>query len=199
VFAARRGGRNARLFLLWILAASAPYVFLGGSGERFLYVPSFGACALLGMACAWLLEHRARLPGRLAGAYTAIALLLAMHIFGNLDRQDDWLTAAKWTRGIVSRWSYLRGIDSERTIEFVGVPDSYRSAWVFRNGFSSMVRTHWQGRDYWREEERGTHQPAAMRMGVMLNPAGNVGMLPADLMPADSSMAPGAPPAAGFP
>ncbi|HET9886154.1 MAG TPA: hypothetical protein VFR10_01485 [bacterium] len=198
-FAAWRGGRNAHLFLLWILAASAPYVFLGGSGERFLYVPSFGACALLGMACAWIRQHRATFPGRAAGSYAAIALLFAMQIFGNLDRQDDWLTAAKWTRGIVSRWSYLRGIDSERTIEFVGVPDRYRSAWVFRNGFSSMVRTHWQGRDYWREEERGTHQPAAMRMGVMLNPAGNVGMLPADLMPPDSSMAGGVPSGLGSP
>jgi len=189
VLAAWRGGRNARLFLLWMLAASAPYVFLGGSGERFLYVPSFGACALLGMAGAWILEHRATWPGRIAGAWAAIALLFAMHIAGNLDRQNDWLTAAKWTRGIVARWSYLRGIDAERTIEFVGVPDGYRSAWVFRNGFSSMVRTHWQGREYWREQERGTHQAAAMRMGVMLNPAGNVGMLPAAMMPPDSSAA----------
>jgi hypothetical protein len=180
---ALRGSRAVRLFLLWIVAAAAPYLFLGGSGERFLYVPSFGACALLGLGCAAILERRARWPGGPAGAYGTIAILLGIHIAGNLDRQNDWITAGKWTRGIVGRWSYLRGFDAERSIEFVGVPDRWRSAWVFRNGFSSMVRSHWEGRPYWREEERPADAEADMRMGVMLHPAGTVGMLPAHMMP----------------
>jgi len=180
---ALRGGRAVRLFLLWILAAASPYLFLGGSGERFLYVPSFGACALLGLGCAAIAERRTRWPGGTAGAWATIAILFGIHIAGNLDRQNDWITAGKWTRGIVGRWSYLRGFDADRTIEFVGVPDRWRSAWVFRNGFSSMVRTHWDGRPYWREEERREGEEADMRMGVILHPAGTVGMLPAEMMP----------------
>jgi hypothetical protein len=187
VMVMRRGERSGRLFLLWILAASAPYLFLGGSGERFLYVPSFGACAILGMSCASILERRAQWPGRMAGAWGTIAVLLGIHVAANLDRQDDWNTAGEWTRGIVARWSYLRGVDPQRTIEFVGIPDRWRSAWVFRNGFSSMVRTHWEGRPYWREEERPEGAQPQMRMGVMLHPAGNVGMLPAEMMPENLS------------
>ena len=95
------------------------------------------------------------------------------------------MTAGKWTEGIVARWSYLRGIEPDRTVEFVGIPDRWRSAWVFRNGFSSMVRTYWEGRPYWREEERPPGAEAAVRMGVLLNPAGSIGMLPAHMMPAE--------------
>jgi hypothetical protein len=180
---ALRGGRSARYSLAWILLAAAPYLFLEGSGERFLYVPSFGACAILGLASAALWQRRRTWPGRSAGAAAAITLLLGLHVLGNLDRQDDWSTSGKWTRGIVARWSYLEGLDPETSIEFVGIPDRWGSAWVFRNGFSSMVRTHWQGRPYWREEERPEGTEADERMGVMLNPLGNVGMLPAELMP----------------
>ncbi len=178
-----RGGRDVRTFLAWIGLASLPHLLLPGSGERFLYVPSFGACAILGLGAAAILRRRARWPGRTLGAASAITILFALHVAGSLDRQGDWSTAGKWTRGIVGRWSFFQALDSETSIEFVGIPARWGSAWVFRNGFDSMVRLRWEGRDYWREEERPPGRKADQRMGVVLHPGGSVGMLPAHLLP----------------
>jgi hypothetical protein len=183
-----RGGRDARGFLAWIAVASLPHLLLPGSGERFLYVPSFGACAILGLGGAAILRRRETWPGRTLGAGAAIALLFALHVAGSLDRQGDWSTAGKWTRGIVGRWGFFRAIDPEMSIEFVGIPARWGSAWVFRNGFDSMVRMWWEGRDYWREEERPVGRKADQRMGVVLHEEGGVGMLPADLLPDRSSL-----------
>lgn len=177
---AARGDRLVRGLLAWILLAASPHLLLPGSGERFLYVSTFGACAIFGLGAESFLRGNRRHAWR--GA-VLIAALFALHVAGSLDRQGDWSTAGKWTRGIVGRWGFLRGLPPEESIEFVGIPDRWGSAWVFRNGFSSMVRRSWEGRPYWREEERPPGERADSRMGVILHPGGNVGMLPAELMP----------------
>ncbi|MGH2569694.1 MAG: hypothetical protein ACRDGR_00620, partial [bacterium] len=108
---------------------------------------------------------------------------LALHVAGNLDRQRDWMTASAWTRAIAGRWSAFAGRDPERPIEFVGVLGEWRSAWVFRNGFDSMVRLYWHGRPYAREGEMPPGGPPAERLAVTLHRNGTVGMLPAHLLP----------------
>ena len=62
-------------------------------------------------------------------------------------------------------------------MEFVGIPETYRSAWVFRNGFPSVVRMYWGGRPYFRTGEPPAG-PEPERMIVALNPNGAVGMFP---------------------
>lgn len=180
-FALAKGGRVVRLLFAWIIFAASPHLLLPGSGERFLYVPSFGACVLLalGLEALWM-----RGPGRLdrVAFFVAATLILGSHLAGNLDRQGDWSTASRWTRGIVGRWSFFRSLDPTSSIEFVGIPDRWGSAWVFRNGFDSMVRSLWEGRPYWREEERPIGRVPNERMGVVLHPEGMVGMLPAQFL-----------------
>ncbi len=176
-FAWRRGGPDVRGGLLWIAAAALPFLPLPGSGERFHYLPSVGAC--LGLAsladAAWRRARGAAARRRLAaGGVLALAVVLA----ANLDRQADWRLAGRWTRGIVDRWSYLKLFDPEVPVEFVGIPDHHRSAWVFRNGFPSMVRLYWQGRPYRRVEERAPGAPPAYRLQVETLPDGAVGMAP---------------------
>jgi hypothetical protein len=51
---------------------------------------------------------------------------------------------------------------------------------VFRNGFSSMVRLYWEGRSYWREEERPEGAPPAYRMRVSLRRDGTLAIVPAE-------------------
>jgi hypothetical protein len=106
-----------------------------------------------------------------------LAALLVL-IAGNIDRQRDWAIASRWTRSIMGRWSYFQSLPAEEPIEFVGIPDRHRSAWVFRNGFPSMTRLYWDGRPYGREGE--TAFPGAVRrMYVRLDPtSGAVGMTP---------------------
>ncbi len=176
-FAWRRGGPDVRGGLAWIAAASLPFLALPGSGERFHYLPSVGACLVLAALgdAAWRRARTAAARRRLA---TGGALALAVILAANLDRQADWTLAGRWTREIVDRWSYLKLLDPAEPVEFVGVPDHHRSAWVFRNGFPSMVRLYWEGRPYGRAEDRGPDAPPAYRLRVEALPGGAIGMAP---------------------
>lgn len=170
-----RGDRDIRGGLAWIAAASLPYLLLPGSGERFHLLPSAGACLVL--ACAaerWWDSTTSRVPRR--GRALACAAVVCAFAASHLDRQHDWVVAGRWTRSIVSRWSYFRQSPPDETIEFVGVPDHYRSAWVFRNGFPSMVRLFWDGRRYARAEDRAGEAAPDRRFRVYPQPSGNLGM-----------------------
>ena len=146
--------------------------------ERFLYLASFGACLVLGVGAQALLRRHPRLRG---GRWTARGVVLAaltLSVAASVDRQRDWVLAGRWSREIVGRWSYLRELDPREPIEFVGIPGEYRSAWLFRNGFPSMVRLYWEGRPYGLEGELPAGS-ARDRRGVVLHPEGTIGLLPA--------------------
>jgi len=178
VWALLRGGRDVRAGFAWILLAASPFLLLPGSGERFLYLSSFGACLVI--ACGL---DRLRAGGRERGAFpwapVAGAAALVLFLAGALDRQADWKLAGRWTREIVARWSFFRELPADEPIEFVGVPERHRSAWVFRNGFPSMVRLYWDGRPYGLEGELPEEtQGPVRRMAVRLGENGAVGMHP---------------------
>jgi len=176
-----RGSAEMRAGLAWVVLAAAPFLLLPGSGERFLYLPSFGACLVLGVAGEGLLRRAGKLPGGRWTAGAIVAAGLAVLVAGNLDRQHDWRVASSWSQQIVRRWAFLRNLDPEEPIEFLGIPDEYRSAWVFRNGFDSMVRLFWEGRPYVREGDLPPGAPAPERMVVVPRPSGTVGMMPETL------------------
>ncbi|MHC4925427.1 MAG: hypothetical protein ACYTG4_15325, partial [Planctomycetota bacterium] len=167
-----RGSRDVRFGLGWIALAAGPFLLLPGSGGRFQYLPSFGACLVLALLAERLVALRR------PSAWVALAVGAAALVAGNLDRQADWKLAGRWCGNIVARTAYLRNLDPEQRIEFVGVPESYRSAWVFRNGFDSVVRMYWEGRAYGLEGRvpEGVGEP--LRMMVRVHPSGTVGMEP---------------------
>ncbi|MCA9752617.1 MAG: hypothetical protein KC591_10525, partial [Gemmatimonadetes bacterium] len=174
-----RGGRDVRGGFLWILAASIPFLALPGSGERFQYVSSLGACLVLGLLAQALLRRKDRIPGGILAARGIVLAGLLGLVAGAVDRQADWVLASRWTKGIVSRWSFFQGLDPDDALVFRGIPDSWRSAWVFRNGFASMVRLYWEGRPYWREgEPPPPGHPPARTMSVALRTDGTIVMAP---------------------
>lgn len=176
-FGWRRGDRTARGGFAWIGAAALPFLLLPGSGERFHYLPSLGACLALG---SWITaaEDRLRARGRTRIARIALGVVAAVSVGAALDRERDWHVAARCTRSLVNRWSYFRLFDPRYPVEFVGVPDARRSAWVFRNGFPSMVRLYWEGRPYWREEERPLGAPVAYRVRTSFGEGGALAVAP---------------------
>jgi hypothetical protein len=203
VWAVARGGRDVRGGFLWIAASSLPFLLLPGSGERFQYVSSFGACLVLGLGAQGLLRRHRQLPGGLWTARGIVLVgLLALGV-GALDRQADWAIAGRWTRGLVGRWTYLRQLDPEQPLVFRGVPDAHRSAWVFRNGFSPMVRLFWEGRPYWREGEprpAGSGTASPREMVVIARDDGTLIVSPANLRsfrPPGAQLPPGAIPSPG--
>jgi hypothetical protein len=177
VLAWRHGGRDVRGALGWVAVASAPFLLLAGSGERFQYLASFGACLALASAAETGWRRARSAPARRA-FYGACAAGVVAMIAAAVDRQNDWLLASRWTRGLVDRWGYFRLFEPTSPIELWGVPDHWRSAWVFRNGFPSMVRLYWEGRPYWREEERPAGAPTAYRVRVLTRTDGTIAVGP---------------------
>jgi hypothetical protein len=176
-WALRARDRDVRGGFAWIAAAALPFLLLPGSGERFQYLPSFGACLIVG--CAVMAgERRLRARGLRAAAHALSFGVLAISVAAALDRQRDWAIASDWTRDLVSRWGYFREFDAAHAVEFHGVPDDYRSAWVFRNGFPSMVRLYWEGRPYWRAEERVEGSPPAYRVRAERAANGSLSIAP---------------------
>jgi hypothetical protein len=174
VFFFWKGGRSVRGGFAWIVTASLPFLLLPGSGERFLYLASFGSCLALGVLGTAIMDRvRGAFGGRSLGWAGALALVFVLTA-GNLDRQRDWITAGRWTQGIVTRGGVLAETLGGQALEFRGVPESYRSAWVFRNGFRSMTRLYWQGRSCWLEGERPPGSPAPRLVSVCLDPSGAV-------------------------
>jgi hypothetical protein len=189
--AALRGGREVRAGLAWILGASLPFLALPGSGERFQYLSSFGACLVLGVGLRAVGRRYPVRWARIPAAGWVGGLVILLFLGGNLDRQSDWRLASRWTRSIIARWDYFKIRDPAERIEFVGVPGQVRSAWVFRNGFGSMVRLYWEGRDYWRQEEAEPGADPDVRMVVLAREDGSVSMLP-ESVPSDEAV-PGPP------
>ena len=177
VIAWLRGGRDVRGGLVWIAAASAPFLLLSGSGERFQYLASFGACLVLALFAEAAFRRVRDGVGR-AGVAGACAAGVLVVIAATVDRQNDWIVASRWTRSLVDRWSYFKIFEPDAPIEFVGVPDHWRSAWVFRNGFRSMVRLYWEGRPYWRVEERPSGAPQAYRVNFSARADGTIAIAP---------------------
>jgi hypothetical protein len=174
--ALRRGGRDVLGGIGMIAAAALPFLLLPGSGERFHYLPSLGACLTMGLAAEALFRPATRASRRRAVAVSAVGL--GAMTAAAADRQADWILAGRWTRELVDRWSYFRRFEADAPVEFVGVADRWRSAWVFRNGFPSMVRLYWEGRPYRRAEERTPDSPPAYRVRVVARPDGSLGVEP---------------------
>ena len=102
----------------------------------------------------WMVRAAAESLGLgLVPGLAAFACAGTVLVVGAVDRQRDWLVASQWSRSLVERWGYLRQFEPDEAIVVRGLPGSWRSAWAFRNGFSSMVRLYWEGRPYWREGE----------------------------------------------
>lgn len=169
-----RGGREVRNGFLWIGAASLPFLLLPGSGERFLYLASFGACLVLGLG----IQAAAAMRRVGSQRFLVGALVASLFVVGNLDRQRDWDLAGRWTRSLTGRGEYFLIRPESERIEFQGVLDSYRSAWVFRNGFDSMVRLYWEGRQYWRAEEAPPGETPDAVMGIRMGENGGVVVAP---------------------
>jgi hypothetical protein len=177
-----RGSGEARAGFAWIGASSLPFLLLPGSGERFLYLASFGGCLVLGVAGEAMLRRAGPRGGPKWAARAGVAAAGGILLLGNLDRQADWVTAGRWTRNIVLRWGFLRNLDPDEPIKFLRVPDAHRSAWVFRNGFDSMVRLYWEGRPYGREGAEFPEGTTPRHMVVFLHPGGTVGMVPEEAL-----------------
>ncbi|RKX69370.1 hypothetical protein DRP53_08405 [candidate division WOR-3 bacterium] len=120
------GTRKERILILLIIFSFLPFLFLVGSGERFLYIPSIWFSLLIGMLLL-------RIPpfGRMI---TAGCLLLYFAIF-SIGNSYRWIMAGRTSGEIIGFLARIeKKMEEGERIIFINPPEDIDGAWVFRNG-----------------------------------------------------------------
>lgn len=148
-------------FLLSLLPSLTLRVnYLDTQGERFLYFPSvFSSIWLAGITLLFPKRKRAALA-----VLTVFVIWSAIHLY---RVNENWVTASRLSRTIIG--DIVSKTDG-RKILAVNVPDNYRGAYVFRNGFREAIRL-FAGQD----AARGasvicTHSLGSLSEGVSIVP-----------------------------
>jgi hypothetical protein len=147
---------------IWTLAAVLPaigYLLVGPymEGSRHLYLPSVGWFIAMVAGADALRRMAPR-----AGAIAAGALILLTAVSVPLTRRDtgDWTTAAALRDAVLARAEEFATRQRCRELRVSGVPEMYRGAQLFRNGFAEAVGPRvqvpggavcdvsWDGRDF---------------------------------------------------
>lgn len=115
-------------FLISVLpTATLKLPLMMGFNDRFTYFPSVWVVLLLG----WCLSR----IGGVSRAMIAVGLVL-FYSAGTWQSNLHWARAGQLSRSYLVS---LREVDSTRPLLFLSVPDSYRSAYIFRNGLPEAV------------------------------------------------------------
>ncbi|MCB0769188.1 MAG: hypothetical protein KDC00_02140 [Flavobacteriales bacterium] len=125
------------LTLLWLLIVAGLFPMIVGvsartsESDRFLYLPSAFLCALV----ASLMARIPRTAFRLG-----LSVLVSMLFLGYLQLElGQWRTASAITARILEE---LPEPPARGTLFVTGLPDSYKGAYIFRNGFREAVAIH---------------------------------------------------------
>jgi len=120
------GSRKEKFASLFTVLAAMPFLFLFGSGERFLYIPSMGGVFFIS-----ILVCRFRPKARFIIA-SSLALYLAVFSLAN---QKRWLLASRQSGMIVNFLKRIeKRMESGSRIIFINPPEDVDGAWVFKNG-----------------------------------------------------------------
>ncbi len=134
----RRGKRLAGLLFLGFFALALPALPLGMSaytweGSRFVYLPSATLAVLLGLGLTRL---------RPAVACAVGAALAVSYLEGDFRALEAWRIAGERARNSISTLAPIRG-----RVLLLSVPDSYRGAYILRNGLESALALEGKGTD----------------------------------------------------
>jgi hypothetical protein len=123
-----KGDRFVRSMILFSLITIAPFMFIAGY-ERYMYLPS----AALSIMLIYFLFENTKLKNNLI--YFLIAFFLVYNIYWLIQKKNIWDTASGISRAsvneIVEKGSVL---PQNSKAYFIGLPDHYKGAWIFREG-----------------------------------------------------------------
>lgn len=146
------GEIRVKIGLLAFFAVMGPFIFIsshhllyGGYFRyplRLYYLPAafffIFLSALLSQGATWL---KAQFPRR--SIVMMVVFLAAMLTLSEVvkirKRTADWLIAGQVTQSVIQQSRPFMTGTSARTLIFFNVPDSFRGAYIFRNGFVSAL------------------------------------------------------------
>jgi hypothetical protein len=137
--AALRGPRHGAEFpaslraAVWVVAAIVPVnalFFISGNlqGSRYLYLPACGWALLVAAAASVL-------PVGRRGVMAIATVIAVAGIAGIHVHLVDWLNAARTRDAVLTSARAALDARSCRPLAFAQIPDSWRGAYLFRNGF----------------------------------------------------------------
>lgn len=106
---------------------------LNSEGERYLYLPSLGLAAALTSLLFSLKSGFMRRAG------TAVFVLLFVSIL--ISRVLHWRVAGEYSQRAVREFSSI--MSRQLNPIFLGVPDNYRGAFIFRNGLNEALKLNY--------------------------------------------------------
>lgn len=117
------------------------FIYMNSEGARYAYLPSVFIAILLGVVCSnlwgYLYQYSKKIRIVLVVAFVGLVSLLGV---GLITKNMRWNTAAQVTQTTLEQTSSIlknRNLDG---VVLVGKPDSYRGAFIFRNGFKQALQ-----------------------------------------------------------
>lgn len=129
------GGPTARMGLVFALLTALPYLFMQGTGLRYMYLPSAGfLLALVAAAMRPLKNSR-----HLIRYWPALPLVAVLSLsYGQVGWWDE---AGRSCRNILDQVANRKS-NSEDVLYVLNLPRRHHGAYVFHNGFEAAVRLH---------------------------------------------------------
>ncbi len=123
---------QTRPFILFGVCAYLPVAFLGGTGERLLYLPLAGLAAVVPVC----LHEMSKKLSKKQIFYFGLAVWFSYLFWTQQQVLGKWLTASRFTRQAVETIGKV-ALQSDKPITVCvdKIPHHYQGAWLFRMGF----------------------------------------------------------------
>lgn len=133
----RLGGPYAGAGLVFALITALPFLFMEGSGLRYLYLPSAGfalaaAAGLYGLAERWQIQK---------SLHRVVVAIVLMFLLVSVEQGRWWDRAGRECDRVIHRVTRYAAVMSPETPLYVfNIPRRLRGAYVFHNGFEAAIR-----------------------------------------------------------
>ncbi len=123
--------------MVFFLITLLPQINLGiniltSEGERYLYLPNLGLSLIVAALLFSLKQKTIRL------ILTSLLLLASISLL--IIRLCHWREASDYTKKVMAQFApYVQDSHSWQQI-FIGLPDNYQGAFIFRNGFNEALK-----------------------------------------------------------
>ncbi|NIA23106.1 MAG: hypothetical protein GWP03_02955, partial [Proteobacteria bacterium] len=132
IFTFIRDKKNFLIIFTVTIILSLPVLFLPGSGERYLYLPSIAILSLLGFT---ILSFKNSIR------YPLILSLIIFFSIVTIKTTDKWNKASYVSKDITEQTMTIsKQFNNKRNVFFMNLPDSYDGAYVFRNGIDVVMK-----------------------------------------------------------
>ncbi|MCB0194124.1 MAG: hypothetical protein KDJ65_19390 [Anaerolineae bacterium] len=128
--------------LSWLVLGILPVIFIGGFGERHLYIASVGLSLLIGFLCFGGSNTTNKgIKVKHVVPTLIFVSVLAFNIYWAKTRVKNWQVAGNTTKKIISSIvTHYPSFPDDAKIWVINLPDNYQGAYIFRLGLAAALQ-----------------------------------------------------------